>query len=113
MILAERFRSDYATGSASMQGKALALMKEAARMKEKEANGEKVNWEKPFKTPWGIQKDGDLWQQAWIAILQRGPENQPVRKVKGHATQEDVEAGVTTEADKTAMTRAMRMRMRA
>ena len=41
-----------------------------------------------------------MWQQAWIAILRRGIENQRVRKVKGHATQEDVDAGVTTEADK-------------
>ena len=39
----EPFRSAYATDSASMQGKAIALMKEAARMKEKEASGEKVN----------------------------------------------------------------------
>ena len=41
-----------------------------------------------------------MWQRAWIAILRRGHEHQRVRKVKGHATQEDVEAGVTTEADK-------------
>ena len=43
MILAEPFRSDYATDIANIQGKTIALMKEAARMKEKEARGEKVN----------------------------------------------------------------------
>ena len=58
-ILAEPFRSDYATDSASMQGKALALMKEAARMKEGAATGEKVTWDKPFNKNMG---DPEGWR---------------------------------------------------
>ena len=57
-------RSLYATDSASMKGKAEALLTAAGRMTEKEKRGLKVDWANPFKKPWGIQKDGDLWQQA-------------------------------------------------
>ena len=48
----------------------------------------------------GVQTDGDLWEQAWLAILKRGAANQTLRKVKGHATQEDIEAGRSTPEDK-------------
>ena len=44
--------------------------------------------------------DGDLWEQAWIAVITRGATNQDFRKVKGHATKEDVEAGTSIAADK-------------
>ena len=57
--------SMYATDSASMLGKAEALLNVARKMKEDEAKGKKVNWSKPFKKPWGLHKDGDLWRQAW------------------------------------------------
>ena len=55
---------------------------------------------KPFKKPWGLQKDGDVWEMAWKTILQRGACNQKIRKVKGHATKEDVEQGRSTIADR-------------
>ena len=48
----------------------------------------------------GVQTDGGLWEQAWLAILKRGVANQTLRKVKGHATQEDIEAGRSTPEDK-------------
>lgn len=43
----------------------------------------------------GLQHDGDLWQLAWNAIHTRGRDNQDLRKVKGHATQEDVGNGIS------------------
>lgn len=54
----------------------------------------------PFRKPWGLQPDGDLWQAAWGAILQRGLDNQKLSKVKGHATRKQVEEGTVVEAHK-------------
>ena len=54
----------------------------------------------PFEKAWGLQKDGDLWEQAWKAVLKRGAANQDLRKVKGHATTEDIKAGRSIDADK-------------
>ena len=48
----------------------------------------------------GLQKDGDLLQQAWNAVVQRGPSNQSLRKVKGHTTKEDIQKGISKEGDK-------------
>ena len=92
-------RSHYATDSASMFGKALDLIQAARDIERREREGEKVSCENPFKRPWGTQKDGDLWQQAWVAVRARGAENQRLRKVKGHATTEDVKQGKSTIKD--------------
>ena len=75
-------------------------MKAAERMAEKERLGLKVDWANPFKKPWGTQKDGDLWQQAWRAIIRKGVSNQRLRKVKGHATQCDIDKGISTAKNK-------------
>ena len=48
----------------------------------------------------GLQIDGDLWEQAWIAVLKRGTGNQSLRKVKGHATDKDIENGLSNPEDK-------------
>ena len=48
----------------------------------------------------GLQIDGDLWEQAWKAVLKRGAGNQTLRKVKGHATEQDVIDGKSTEKDR-------------
>ena len=48
----------------------------------------------------GSQVDGDLWEQAWIAVKQRGVGNQTLRKVKGHATEKDVAEGISTAKDR-------------
>ena len=66
-----------------------------------EAKGRKAPSRNPFRKAWGLQKEGGLWEQAWKAVLKRGAANQDLRKVKGHATKEDVEAGISTAADKT------------
>ena len=49
---------------------------------------------------WGLKIDGDLWKIAWDAINTRGPGNQALRKVKGHATDYDVQTGVATAEDR-------------
>ena len=54
----------------------------------------------PFRKPWGLQADGDLWEQAWEAVLQRGPAAQRLSKVKGHATAQQVEEGLVQACDK-------------
>ena len=48
----------------------------------------------------GLQTDGDLWEQAWLAVLKRGAGNQTLRKAKGHATEKDVRNGRSNPADK-------------
>ena len=48
----------------------------------------------------GVQVDGDLWEQAWIAVKRRGIGNQFLRKVKGHATDKDVKDGLATSEDR-------------
>ena len=53
-----------------------------------------------MKKHWKVQTDGDLWAIAWNAIRKRGPESQTIRWVKGHAAQEDLLNGLTTEADR-------------
>ena len=76
------------------------LLAAAKRKQEKEERGEKAMHRNPFKKAWGLQKDGDLWEQAWKAVLNRGAANQDPRKVKGHATIEDIKAGRSIDADK-------------
>lgn len=41
-----------------------------------------------------------FWEQAWTAVKRRGIGNQALRKVKGHATEEDVANGVSTWEDR-------------
>ena len=107
LVLSLPLRSMYATDSASMLSKAKTLLTAAVSRQEKEERGEKVNGEQsPFKKPWGLQRDGDLWGQAWKAIISRGAKNQDLRKVKGHATADDIKEGRSTEADKEANDRS-------
>ena len=99
-VLALPIRSCYATDSASMMGKAIKLIKAVEEREKQIEQGKKVNTTNPFKKAWGLQTDGDLWQQAWIAVVQRGARNQSLRKVKGHATSEDVQQGLSNKEDK-------------
>jgi len=81
-VLAIPCRSMYATDSASMLSKALRLIEAAERDPEEEAQGIVIKRGNPFGKPWGLQVDGDLWEQAWKAVLKRGWQNQTLRKVK-------------------------------
>ena len=100
-VLTKPIRSLYATDSASMLGKACFLLAKAAEIESKDEKQERVmNRENPYRRAWSLQTDGDLWEIAWQAILQRGSQSQTNRKVKGHATQEDVENGTSTVKDR-------------
>ena len=59
--------------------KALHLIQQARIVEEEEMRGQKANRKNPYEKPWGLQKDGDLWELAWEAILKRGRENQRLR----------------------------------
>ena len=100
IVLMQPVRSNYATDSASMMGKALTLLAKAAEIEDKDSRQERVaNRRNPFKRSWSMQKDGDLWEIAWQAIVRRGARNQKIRKVKGHATQQDIDNGSCTRGD--------------
>ena len=99
-VLALPIRSNYATDSASMLGKANKLIEAAANHEVNGIDEGSKRFINPFRKAWGLQTDGDLWEQAWRAVLKRGSMNQQLRKVKGHATEEDVEKGVATKEDK-------------
>ena len=68
--------------------------------REEKKQGEKATTNNPFKKAWGLQTEGDLWQQAWYAVVKRGSRNQSLRKVKGHATMEDIQKGISNADDK-------------
>ena len=92
-LLAMPFRSNYATDSAAMLGKALRLIDAVQKQEDLPAGSSRSKTKNPFGKPWAVQTEGDLWEQAWAAVSKRGAGNQKLRKVKGHATQEDISAG--------------------
>ena len=88
VVLTKPIRADYATDSAAMLCKAEQLIGKARARQEAIQAGRRVKKGCPFKKPWGLHAEGDLWEIAWEAVLKRGVENQKLRKVKGHATEE-------------------------
>jgi hypothetical protein len=52
------------------------------------------------RKPWGIQKDGDLWQIFEQSATAKGLEAIRITKVKAHSTSEMIATGVTTSRDK-------------
>ena len=83
-----------------MMSKALRLIKAAERGLDEEEQGTQTKRGNPFGKPWGLQVDGDLWEQAWIAVKLRGIGNQTLRTVKGHAIAKDVAEGISTAKDR-------------
>ena len=83
-----------------MMPKAKKLIEVVAQREALIAQGRKAQQRNPFRKPWGLQRDRDLWEQAWIVVLRRGANSKDLRKVKGHATKENVEAGTSIAADK-------------
>ena len=87
------------TDSKSMMDKAVIMMKSAAKWNQDQS----ATWwikRNPFKKPWGLQPDGDLWESVWEAYLARGTDAQELTKVKGHATDRQVELGEVKDRDK-------------
>lgn len=81
-VLAIPCRILYATNVVSMMNKALRPIKAAEKTITDMYSGNNNKKGSPFGKPWGLQVDGDLWEQAWKAVL-----NQFLRQVKGHATE--------------------------
>ena len=52
------------------------------------------------KRPWSTQKDGDLWELLHKMIQQKGWKSVKITKVKGHATEDNVEDGKVDINDK-------------
>ncbi len=78
-----------------MMSKTFKLIKAAELTVREQLTGSNRKIGNPFGKPWGLQVDGDLWEQAWEAVLKRGWGNQTLRKVKGHATEDDIEKGTS------------------
>jgi hypothetical protein len=55
---------------------------------------------KPERLHWQMQRDGDIWQAIWRAALAKGPTSIRITKVKGHATDADVQEGRATAEQK-------------
>ena len=72
--LSQPIASMYATDSASTLSKAKEMLK-AACIREEWDGKEETPQRNPFRRPWGLQKDGGLWEQAWHAIAIRGSKN--------------------------------------
>ena len=71
---------------------------------ELRANGKSMP-KRILKKPWSLQTDGDLWEWFWNTLSARGADTVKVTKVKGHATQKQVQQerdrgkGMATEPD--------------
>ena len=79
-VLAKPTRTMFATDSVAMLSKAKQLLNKAAQREEARSKGKPVKPGCPFKKPWRLQTDGDLWEVAWEAIQTRGISNQDCRR---------------------------------
>ena len=52
------------------------------------------------KKPWSLVKNGDLCQSIEEVAIAKGPNTIKASKVKGHATEEMIEAGIVRREDK-------------
>ena len=89
----------FATDSAAMLTKAFQMLK-VAKERTTTSSMTPNAMRNPFGKEWGLQRDGDLWKVAWQAIGLRGYDGQDPRKVKGHATSQDIEEGRSNPKDK-------------
>ena len=76
--------------------KATALIEKARQIAKKGGKQPK----RIMKRPWSLQNDGDLWANFWETLMIRSPGSIWVTKVKGHATEVQVQQGQVEEDDK-------------
>ena len=86
-----------------MLHKAQNLITAVKKREALQLQGKPIPESNPFRKGWGLQKDGDIWQIAWEAVLKRTATNQQLRKVKGHATAKEIKEGTSTKKDRKAM----------
>ena len=65
-----------------------------------EAQGGKAHQRNPFRKPWGPKGTETSGSKHGKRSSKEEQQKQDLKKVKGHATKEDVEAGTSTAADK-------------
>ena len=53
----------------------------------------------PWKSPWGLSKDGDLWQHFHGMVQPKSPDAVKLTKVKGHVTRHMVADGLVDACD--------------
>jgi len=75
-------RSNYATDNKRVVGKATEIINAAIRQESNLRDGKGRPDKYPLGKAWGLQTDGDLWQQVWEAVVKRGACNQTIRWVK-------------------------------
>ena len=63
----------------------------------RKANEILANPEQHPRRPWGLQPDGDLWQNFYQCATSKGVEAVRITWVKGHATDDHVAQGITTD----------------
>ena len=56
--------------------------------------------ESPWKRPWQLMKDGDLWRSFYQTVASKTPTAVRLTKVKGHATKDMVAEGKVPAAEK-------------
>ena len=59
-----------------------------------------MNKGKKLKKPWKLISDGDLWEHFYLAVKRKGSKAVKITWVKGHATQEHINKGITTAVNK-------------
>ena len=52
------------------------------------------------RRPWGMRLNGDIWAAAASLLTLKGPDNVQVVWTKGHATDNDIEQGTSTEENR-------------
>ena len=55
----------------------------------------RIHKHKPFKKPWGVVSDGDLWEFFVKAVKQKGTKSIRISWVKGHATEANIKQGTS------------------
>ena len=59
-----------------------------------------IHKNKKFKRAWGTTSDGDLWEHFYKAVKKKSPEAVKFTWVKGHATDEHIQKGITTKENR-------------
>ena len=54
---------------------------------------------RPWAKEWKLMRDGDLWENLYNIIEERGPESTSFTKIKAHCDMKDVNEGRTSFAD--------------
>ena len=80
----------YRTGPVHIASDSMAFVKKANKLLASRRSARRSR-------PFGITKDGDLWEHFYTAALNKGFNSICIGWTKGHATEDDVQKGITTQ----------------